>query len=669
MGVSLAGLIDRLRGRIARRSTERRATRSPIWRGDDWGYAAGRALDAMSAEDGASWLALVAFARTARGSRPSARWLKQAREQVRSVGDARFGELAIAWFGLLGSPPRDGLPAHRALSEGNATVLQGLAWACAALEDDALARAVGDAALACLTKIPEVGARSHRVGNACIWALGHMASIAAVSQLQRLHARVAYGQTRRLIDAAIDAAAGRSGLGRDELDDLAVPTFGLDAGRLRAAFGPYTAEVLVEGAYRVGLHWYAADGAPRKGEPVPVRRSSPDELRTLKQSVRDIRAALAAQRDRLERQLLSERVWALRGWRERYLDHPLLAVLARRLIWHFRAGERAATGAWLAGVLVDANDRPLDWLGEDAQVRLWHPIGFEPTAVLAWRGWLERHEVTQPFKQAHREVYILTDAELRTETYSNRFAAHILRQHQFQALCRQRNWSYQLQGGFDGDSVPTLVLPHWGLAAEFWVEPVFGGEDSMSDAGICLYVTTDQVRFTRLAGGGPVRLVDVPALVFSEVMRDADLFVGVCSIGNDPTWADGGRTNHHTYWRGYAFGDLSASARTRRAVLERLLPRLKIGPRCSLGDRFLVVRGDLRTYKIHLGSGNVLMEPNGQYLCIVPDRGRRGEDRVGRLFLPFEGDGTLAVILSKAFLLADDRKISDSSITRQIAAR
>jgi len=33
--------------------------------------------------------------------------------------------------------------------------------------------------------------------------------------------------------------------------------------------------------------------------------------------------------------------------------------------------------------------------------------------------------------------------------------------------------------------------------------------------------------------------------------------------------------------------------------------------------------GDLRTYKIHLGSGNVLMEPNGQYLCIVPTRGAR----------------------------------------------
>jgi hypothetical protein len=34
--------------------------------------------------------------------------------------------------------------------------------------------------------------------------------------------------------------------------------------------------------------------------------------------------------------------------------------------------------------------------------------------------------------------------------------------------------------------------------------------------------------------------------------------------------------------------------------------------------------------------------------------------------LPFEGDHQLTVILSKAFLLADDRKIKDPSILRQL---
>jgi hypothetical protein len=77
-----------------------------------------------------------------------------------------------------------------------------------------------------------------------------------------------------------------------------------------------------------------------------------------------------------------------------------------------------------------------------------------------------------------------------------------------------------------------------------------------------------------------------------------------------------------------------------------------------------VVRGDLYTYKIHLGSGNILMAPNDEYLCVVPRQvAATGSNRV---FLPFEDDSMLSIILSKAFLLAEDAKIKDASIVRQI---
>ena len=120
----------------------------------------------------------------------------------------------------------------------------------------------------------------------------------------------------------------------------------------------------------------------------------------------------------------------------------------------------------------------------------------------------------------------------------------------------------------------------------------------------------------------PLDLEEISPLVFSEIMRDVDLFVGVASVGNDPTWSDGGPEGRfRDYWTSYSFGDLSEVARTRKQVLERLIPRLKIADRCRLTKKFLVVEGDVRTYKIHLGSGNILMEPNDQYLCIVPARG------------------------------------------------
>jgi hypothetical protein len=58
------------------------------------------------------------------------------------------------------------------------------------------------------------------------------------------------------------------------------------------------------------------------------------------------------------------------------------------------------------------------------------------------------------------------------------------------------------------------------------------------------------------------------------------------------------------------------------------------------------------------------MEPNDEYLCIVPDRGVK--NLTENLFLPFEGDNGLSIILSKAFLLAEDDKITDKTIVSQI---
>jgi hypothetical protein len=58
-----------------------------------------------------------------------------------------------------------------------------------------------------------------------------------------------------------------------------------------------------------------------------------------------------------------------------------------------------------------------------------------------------------------------------------------------------------------------------------------------------------------------------------------------------------------------------------------------------------------------------MIEPDSRYLCIEPDRLKTDHDRV---LLPFEGDPLLSIILSKAFLLADDRAITDPSIISQI---
>src|SRR6185437_15038994 len=100
--------------------------------------------------------------------------------------------------------------------------------------------------------------------------------------------------------------------------------------------------------------------------------------------------------------------------------------MARRLIWSITARGATTSLMLLDGRFVDPQGVPAD-VPADAQVRLYHPLRTTVDETLAWRRLLEHREVTQPFKQAHREIYAVTDAELGTATYSNRFAGHILR--------------------------------------------------------------------------------------------------------------------------------------------------------------------------------------------------------------------------------------------------
>ena len=680
------GRLEQLKLRTAIGSILDHPSPVPIEPGEPWSDAA---LDDMAALDDShreAWIDLLGHCLSATASKPSAKWLKQASGLLDAVGNHDFIDAISRWFPLVDKPaepvPYDSEcpPWPGWVAECNCRILKGLAWCCMLTDDRRAMRALAALALAAYKKIPGAGAREASIGNACVYSLGQMPGIEPVGQLAQIKARVRSQTIQKQIGKALEAAAQRMQVPRDELDEMAVPSYGLTGvGCMERRLGDFTAGLSVTGTASTELTWLGPSGKRQQSIPAAVSKDFAEDLKEIKSAAKDIQKMLPAQRDRIDALYKQRRSWPFIAWRERYLDHPLMGVLARRLIWKFTTRGESRAGAFIDGRIVGPDDSPIAGLCEDTTVELWHPIGCPPDDVLAWRDWLERHEIRQPFKQAHREIYVLTDAERQTRTYSNRYAAHVVKQHQFNALCGARGWRNQLKLLVDATyPPPSINLPAWNLRAEFWTD---GAGDETNEAGTFLYLSTDQVRFYpmdapqayghALEHGGqpqtpapPLPLDSIPPLVLSEVMRDIDLFVGVASVANDPTWSDGGPDGRYRqYWNDVAFGYLSATAQTRRDVLQRVIPRLKIAARCSFSDRFLVVRGDLRTYKIHLGSGNILMEPNDQYLCIVEDIGYRDDDRV---FLPFEGDRTLAAIISKALLLADDAGINDPTITSQI---
>jgi hypothetical protein len=611
--------------------------------------------------------------------------------------DTSFFDLVRAYYGAPDSPwmlkgrykqtVLDLIPSIRKhpvrFEDCNNDALKGLVWYCSLAPGPEISRALGRLCEVCFKKLPGVGPLAPKAGNACINVLAETGTEDSLAQLGRLRYTIRLKSAQKIIGKAFDKAAGRMGVGRDELEEMSVPGYGLtEVGVGRETMGDFTAELTADSS-GTELRWIRAGGKASTAVPAAVKRDFAEEVKELKAAAKDIARMLPAQRQRVECLYLQNRSWSYPIWRQRYLDHPLVGIIARKLIWALEDDGKTREAMFFDGKLVDVDGEAIEGASDKTIVRLWHPIGHDPDAIFAWRTFLENRQIRQPFKQAHREIYVLTPAERQTLVYSNRFAAHIVKQHQFNALCGVRGWSNALKLMVDQDfPPPSIVLPAWGLRAEFWTDGL--GEEygvDTNETGTFKYLATDQVRFLRMdarqarghassrgqvATDDPVPLTEIPPLVLSEVMRDIDLFVGVASVGNDPGWADSGPEGHRDYWQHYAFGELGQQAQTRREVLMNLIPRMKIAERCRFEERFLVVRGDLRTYKIHLGSGNILMEPDDQYLCIVRHSSKEVESGAGKVFLPFEGDLTLATIISKAILLAADARITDETILSQI---
>ena len=657
--------------------------------GEVWSDAVNDDLAKLSVELRQKWIALLAHLLTATAARPSDKWLKCVAKLRDVISTGEVAQALKRWLPLVSrgrsverikAYSHDSRSSANTINEENALCLRGMLWTIPDLGQNPaeMARLISALAVSAYKKVPGVGPRCVKVGNAAVYALSDLKAPEAVGQLAMLKARVKFGTAQKEIEKAFNASAEALSIPRHQIEEMGVPTYGMEeVGLRREEFGQdFRAELRVVGR-EVRLVWFKANGIEQKSVPASVKSEFGDDLKELQSAAKDIAGILPAQADRIDSLFLGQNGWPITVWRERYLDHPLVGTIARRLIWIFRHDNNERCGIWHDGQLLDTDGKSFQ-PADGVEVLLWHPLGRSVDEVLAWRAWLEEHQVRQPFKQAHREIYVLTDAEQRTRTYSNRFAAHIIRQHQFNALCGVRGWKNKLRLMVD-DSYPPAqrILPQFNLRVEYWVEGIGGnyGQDT-NETGVFNYLSTDQVRFYPLdsqasaqhayhgqylpGAAEPLPLERIPPLVFSEVMRDVDLFVGVCSVGNDPSWADGAREGPiQTYWNNYSFGALNETAKTRQHVLERLIPKLKIASHCSFDDKFLVVKGDFRTYKIHLGSGNILMAPNDQYLCIVAKQSANASID-GEVFLPFEGDHTLAVILSKAFLLANDAKIKGS---------
>jgi len=681
--------------------------RPPLDVGEPWAAALVETMRGASADVARAWLLFMRLClEDSAKSKPSRAWKAGLTRVIETVGREAFFDRVVGCFALAAkgrshARETNDVTHPLVLDLVSKDVLRGMCWAAGEAKDPRLLKPLTGVALAMCKKAPGVGPRGAKVANAAVNAIAATPGFESCVHLSTLNQRLTNQSVLKLVERGLDAAAAREGLPREDVEELAAPGYGMrSVGRLDVALGDCRAVMLIgergASATNVSVEWYGARGKRVKSAPAGAKRDHADDVKELKATVSDARKALPPRRDRLDRLMASRRVWSFAAWRERYLDQPLMGVLARRLIWTFDDGRTRRSGAWLAddptgpphgtGRLVRSDRSPLTFDESATTVSLWRPLDGASAAANAgagvlrddadaWREFVVRNRIRQPFKQAHRETYLPTEEERRTATYSARFGGKAVRQLQFNALCEKLGWRFWPHLVYDsGGTPPMREFPDFSLRAELWV---FGIEDLTGDAhvsGAFRHLTTDHVRFYPIDAdlkeaygveGGygahhvdeprnqPIPIDEVPAIVFSETMRDVDLLVGVSSEGDDPWWRDRGGSTYD--WR--RGGASSISVEERRRVLTQLLPMVPFGDACSLVADTLVVLGRRRPYKVDLESGAVRRAEDDTPLAIEVQA--RGEfDHL----LPFEGDAALSRLLELAALLSQDDRTTDPKL-------
>jgi len=321
--------------------------------GEAWANALLIELGKLSDDSRNHWHELLRHCGTAKSSKPTKKFVKQSRVYLEAIGSNEFVQVISSALLEIGQPGEcERFNYGESILFGEATqvhsahvdCLRGLIWSTSLVNDDFLIGVVGDAAEKCFQKIREIGPRSPKIGNACLIALSSFASESAVAQLGRLKSRAKHASTRKQIAKAFQQAAVNAGMTEDDLIEISVPKFGMtEVGSLHETFGDFTAEATISANRKHQLVWRRQDGKVQKTIPTVVKASFGEQVKQLKKRLRDIDKLMPSLRHRIEYLFLNERVWSLDDFRKRFLDHPLVGVVARQLIWNAeQSGELTA---------------------------------------------------------------------------------------------------------------------------------------------------------------------------------------------------------------------------------------------------------------------------------------------------------------------------------------
>jgi hypothetical protein len=358
----------------------------------------------------------------------------------------------------------------------------------------------------------------------------------ALMQINGIAQKVKFKGLKERAVQCMDAIAVSRGMTRNQLEDRIVPDCGLDArGQRLFDFGPRQFRFVLGPDLKPMIR--QTDGTTKPDLPKPGAKDDAAkaaaaiaEWKLLKKQIAEVAKIQAV---RLEQAMITGRRWSGEEFATLFVHHPLLAHLARLLVW-------AAYEPWGAvactfrvaedQTLADASDT-LFVLPQEASIGVLHPLQLvdQPQVLQQWGQLFGDYEIIPPFAQLGRPAYHLTREQLADKEITHLEARGKLPAQSLvfglEKLGWQRGvpadagWVGEHSKQFQGANVTAVINYEEGFSVGYWE----GAEDqTLKRVFFIPGLYTPQMYPDHKSA---LRLADVDAIALSEVLNDCELLL------------------------------------------------------------------------------------------------------------------------------------------------
>ena len=238
----------------------------------------------------------------------------------------------------------------------------------------------------------------------------------------------------------------------------------------------------------------------QKSVPKKIKEDFPERLKYIKSHIKDVETQIKSQSKRIENQLLIDKSWDVGFWNEKYLQHPFVGIIAKKLLWVLISGETREVVFSQDGILKSIEGNLIS-IHDFQFVTLWHPKHEIDTNLEKLKSILS----PQPFKQIERESY---GEEFIKKSSGSKMKKSVLSQ-----LCKSRNWT--------SSANHNLKIPTMDLIVELILKDSDDGTRGMFYGSQNVELEGIELKKNKI----DVQPSEINKITLSEILRDVDLFI------------------------------------------------------------------------------------------------------------------------------------------------